>query len=373
MWDGNHQIIADVIDNQFYEANCYIRGTNLVAKYNFWNGKKSEYTYYTQNAHGDVVNLTDKDGKVTKSYKYDAFGVEKNIDKNDTNAFRYCGEYYDKETATVYLRARNYNPSTGRFISRDSFAGRKSDPLSLNIYTYCHNNPIIYIDPTGNVISLAGLPTEQEYTLSYLQQLTDYPLNYDDNGNVTINKDISLAVRYKNGNELIDRLINSSETVTIDVSSTESNHYVADNWYNAARKRLRSGGIITFNPFIETSYSVINPTTGFVDSKETAPSYIALAHELIHADRAMRGRTLVRSKKYYKYPVSSSKYHFEGSIFGIFNYNLDAEVIHRKKSSVKVYKDEIATVGLKYNKKGDITENDIRMEHGFKLRGTYVE
>ncbi len=151
VWDGNKQIIADVIDNQFYEADCYIRGTNLVAKYNFWNGKKSEYTYYTQNAHGDVVNLTDKDGKVTKSYKYDAFGVEKNIDKNDTNAFRYCGEYYDKETATVYLRARYYNPSTGRFISRDSFAGRRSDPLSLNLYTYCRNNPIRYIDPSGHI------------------------------------------------------------------------------------------------------------------------------------------------------------------------------------------------------------------------------
>ena len=62
-----------------------------------------------QNEHGDVVNLTDKDGKVTKSYRYDAFGVEKNIDEKDTNAFRYCGEYYDKETSTVYLRARYYN------------------------------------------------------------------------------------------------------------------------------------------------------------------------------------------------------------------------------------------------------------------------
>ncbi len=49
------------------------------------------------------------------------FGVEKNIDDTDTNAFRYCGEYYDKETATIYLRARYYSPSTGRFISRDSF------------------------------------------------------------------------------------------------------------------------------------------------------------------------------------------------------------------------------------------------------------
>ncbi len=152
VWDGSKQIIADVIDNQFYEADCYIRGTNLVAKYNYRNGDKSEYTYYTQNAHGDVVNLTDKDGKVTKSYKYDAFGVEKNIDKNDTNAFRYCGEYYDTETGTVYLRARYYNPTTGRFISRDSFAGKLNDPLSLNLYTYCHNNPIRYIDPSGHSI-----------------------------------------------------------------------------------------------------------------------------------------------------------------------------------------------------------------------------
>ena len=48
---------------------------------------------------GDVVNLTDETGAVAKSYTYDAFGVEKNID-DDTNAFRYCGEYYDTETAT---------------------------------------------------------------------------------------------------------------------------------------------------------------------------------------------------------------------------------------------------------------------------------
>ena len=150
VWDGSKQIIADVIDNQFYEADCYIRGTNLVAKYNFCNGTKSEYTYYTQNAHGDVVNLTNTDGEVTKAYKYDAFGVEKNIDENDTNAFRYCGEYYDKETATVYLRARYYNPTTGRFISRDSYLGRRSDPLSLNLYTYCRNNPLRYIDPSGH-------------------------------------------------------------------------------------------------------------------------------------------------------------------------------------------------------------------------------
>ena len=150
VWDGNQQIVADVVDNQFYEADCYIRGTNLVAKYNYRNGNKSEYTYYTQNAHGDVVNLTNADGEVTKKYTYDAFGVEKNIDDSDTNAFRYCGEYFDKETATVYLRARYYDPEIGRFISRDSFAGKNEDPLSLNRYTYCHNNPLLFVDLDGH-------------------------------------------------------------------------------------------------------------------------------------------------------------------------------------------------------------------------------
>lgn len=139
-----------MINNQFYEADCYIRGTNLVAKYNYKNGNKSEYTYYTQNAHGDVVNLTDADGEVVKSYTYDAFGVEKNIDETDANPFRYCGEYFDAETGTIYLRARYYNPTTGRFISRDSVMGKIDDPLSLNLYTYCHNNPIIGIDPSGH-------------------------------------------------------------------------------------------------------------------------------------------------------------------------------------------------------------------------------
>ena len=139
VWDGNKQIVADVIDNQFYEADCYIRGTNLVAKYNYRNGNKSEYTYYTQNAHGDVVNLTNANGEVTKTYKYNAFGVEKDISESDTNAFRYCGEYYDSESGTIYLRARYYDPTIGRFISRDSFAGKNEDPLR----TYTLIAPII--------------------------------------------------------------------------------------------------------------------------------------------------------------------------------------------------------------------------------------
>ena len=66
------------------------------------------------------------------------------------NVFRYCGEYFEKETGVIYLRARYYDPTIGRFISEDSNWGKERDPLSLNLYTYCWNNPIHYIDITGN-------------------------------------------------------------------------------------------------------------------------------------------------------------------------------------------------------------------------------
>ena len=152
IWNDDKQIAVDADGSNPYKAQIYIRGTNLLAGCEFVQAVKSDYTYYTQNAHGDVVNLTDNNGAVTKAYQYDAFGVEKNIDDTDTNAFRYCGEYYDKETATIYLRARYYSPSTGRFISRDSFAGSNNDPLSLNLYTYCHNNPVSGTDSTGHFL-----------------------------------------------------------------------------------------------------------------------------------------------------------------------------------------------------------------------------
>ena len=90
------------------------------------------------NAHGDVVQAGNT------HYHYDAFGNEQNANPTDTNPFRYCGEMLDKETTTYYLRARYYAPSTGRFVTEDPIRS------GLNWYTYCGNNPIRYIDPSGN-------------------------------------------------------------------------------------------------------------------------------------------------------------------------------------------------------------------------------
>ena len=110
---------------------------------------------YVYNAHGDVVQLV-KDNSVVASYTYDAFGnLTSQIGESD-NPFLYCGEYFDAETQTYYLRARYYNPANGRFTQQDAWSFMDiSDPLSLNLYTYCYNNPVMYVDPSGHWIHLA--------------------------------------------------------------------------------------------------------------------------------------------------------------------------------------------------------------------------
>ena len=110
----------------------------------------SDGEIYLYNAHGDVVQLV-KNNAVVASYTYDAFGnLTSQIGESD-NPFLYCGEYYDAETQTYYLRARYYNPANGRFTQQDAWAFMDaSDPLSLNLYAYCGNNPVLYTDPSGH-------------------------------------------------------------------------------------------------------------------------------------------------------------------------------------------------------------------------------
>ena len=44
-----------------------------------------------------------------------------------------------------------YDPTVARFLQEDTYAGDKNDPLSLNLYTYCANNPLVYDDPTVHI------------------------------------------------------------------------------------------------------------------------------------------------------------------------------------------------------------------------------
>ena len=151
VWDGD-QLVMELsesgrVQKRYIRGNDRGYGSNLVYSDK---GENTEKQYYVTDPHGNVVQLTDGSGKVTKTYEYDSFGNEVNPDSKDDNPFRYCGEYYDKETEEIYLRARYYEPNVGRFLTRDTYTGEDDEPESLHLYTYCENDGVNAVDPSGH-------------------------------------------------------------------------------------------------------------------------------------------------------------------------------------------------------------------------------
>jgi len=129
------------------------------------------------NGHGDVVQTVDEAGTVQNQYDYDIWGNPTLTVETSSNAIRYSGEYMDSETGLYYLRARYYDPYIGRFISEDSYWGEDENPLSLNLYTYCHNDPIRYTDPTGHFVSDWD---KQHLSKKEIKQLEGYGEDWND-------------------------------------------------------------------------------------------------------------------------------------------------------------------------------------------------
>lgn len=146
-YDGNQIIAEATVINGSPELKArYIRGNQLEA-IEYSDARKA---YVLYNGHGDVTEIRDENGELLNQYSYDIWGNLLTKNEQVHNPFLYSGELWDNATNLQYLRARWYDPSVGRFISKDTYEGELNNPLSLNLYAYGANNPIRYIDPSGH-------------------------------------------------------------------------------------------------------------------------------------------------------------------------------------------------------------------------------
>ena len=110
---------------------------------------------------GSVTNILSPAGTVVKGYDYDEFGQSsKKGDDNFLNEMTFTGSVMDASSGLQYMNARYYQPSTGRFLSQDTYSGNPYDPWTHHLYVYTGNNPINFIDPTGH--SIESLQRELE-------------------------------------------------------------------------------------------------------------------------------------------------------------------------------------------------------------------
>lgn len=107
-------------------------------------------SYYLNDGRGSVAGLITEAGQLTNSYQYDPYGNLTSGMPDAVNYYGYNAESTNINTGFQYLRARYYNTVTGTFISEDSNLGSNENPLTKNRYSYVINNPINFIDPTGN-------------------------------------------------------------------------------------------------------------------------------------------------------------------------------------------------------------------------------
>jgi RHS repeat-associated protein len=139
----------------------YIIGRNKIAQITVKNGTEQEL-YFTYDGHGSTRVLTDLAGAILELYAFDAYGNAIGFDPSVAlTEFLYSGEQFDSKIGQQYLRARYYDPTTGRFNRIDPFFGNLDDPLSLHKYLYCHDDPINGVDTNGEfflpIIILASL------------------------------------------------------------------------------------------------------------------------------------------------------------------------------------------------------------------------
>lgn len=180
-WNSDGSMVFETCGNN--EKDYYFGGSLFV----------TDGLFCFTNAHGDVIALFDDDGTITKRYEYDAFGNELTPDESDRNPYRYCAEYFDIESGTIYLRARYYSPNHGRFTQRDPARD------GLNWYAYCGNNPIMCIDPLGTEYYI--IYSKSEGTDFELEALSDKQ-NLMEKAGVPEDKIILIGIA--NGDEFVE-------------------------------------------------------------------------------------------------------------------------------------------------------------------------
>jgi len=146
---GYSQVVEELVNGVVQRTYTY--GKSRISQSQLINGAWTA-SFYGLDGMGSVRVLTDATGAVTDTYDYDAWGNAVNTTGATSNLFLYRGEQYDSDLGLYYLRARYFNPLSGRFLTRDPKAGHIKVPATLHKYFYAGADPVNLDDPSGETL-----------------------------------------------------------------------------------------------------------------------------------------------------------------------------------------------------------------------------
>jgi len=152
----NHTGYAQVLEERVVEngveskVTTYTIGHDVLSQYDSVNN----YLAILSDGHGSTRAVSGILGQIVQQYNYDAYGNANGFDATQAmTSLLYSGEQFNPVSGLQYLRARWYDPQSGRFNRLDPFVGAEGAPLSFHNYAYGHLNPVMNTDPSGLMIA----------------------------------------------------------------------------------------------------------------------------------------------------------------------------------------------------------------------------
>jgi RHS repeat-associated protein len=164
LYNANNQRTAKLLNDQIEEKYLWLNKTTLLAIYDkddnlitrfYYSGDRVPYKvkhlnqiyYLSYNHIGSLKQITDTKGQTVKSIIYSAYGnIIEDTNPNLNIPIAFAGGLYDKDTKLIKFGYREYDSQIGRWITKDpiDFSGGDS-----NLYGYVLNDPINFVDPSG--------------------------------------------------------------------------------------------------------------------------------------------------------------------------------------------------------------------------------
>ncbi len=255
-----------------------------------------ELLYFYEDHLGSIRCAMDISGNVIGTADYSPFGEP--MSRIPGVRLGFAGEEQD-EAGKVYLRARYYDPSIGRFLSGDKVLPQITDTIKQNRYAYAGNSPGNYVDRNGSYPSQFGTAFS-----SWIQQLWLYQIQVQQAqqfANAAYQNTSIQAPTPSSWNQPIANLLASNPHISVNVYNYENNPSSWNYSNNPPSYPVQSKGQILFGIYdslMTTSHIIPNvfgvvvpagqtpgfwnengPLSNFSYNYVPIASYMALTHD----------------------------------------------------------------------------------------------